>query len=135
MPHMFGQSAEAGIMRNTPLPPGEGARRAGEGPSEACCDWLIVPSPPTPLPQGEGTVYLRQLADITAAVQCCVLASAIGEQRVEVADRLPQAFAQLHGRRPAELVARERDVRLALQRVVRRQGLEFELGGRAGQFD
>src|SRR5512141_305230 len=53
--------------------------------------------------------------------------SAIGEQRLEVGNGLRQAVRQLHRRRPIELGFGKRNIGLPLQRIIRRQRLEFEL--------
>ena len=47
---------EKALARYFPLPSGEGARRAGEGTGGAQPSVSAEPSPPTPLPEGEGRV-------------------------------------------------------------------------------
>jgi len=44
-----------------------------------------------------------------------------------------QAFIQAHGRLPVKLILSQRDIGLALYRVIRRQGQMIDSGGAAGQ--
>ena len=63
-------------------------------------------------------------------------AEAITERLLEILDRLLQAAFEFDGRAPAaEPPGREGDVRFSLLRVVAWQGVEDDLGFRAGQPD